>query len=105
MASFKSTATRNLGTTPVAIHTATSPSVVIGLNAANIFASELPIDILHRRSSNDTYILKQFRVGPGETEELMRGNKIVLETGDQLVASTAMANGFDILVSVLEGVS
>jgi hypothetical protein len=34
----------------------------------------------------------------------MKGNKIVLEAGDLLVASTALVNGFDILVSVLEGV-
>jgi hypothetical protein len=104
MATFKSTATRNLGTSPTTIHTAPSGTVVIGLSAANIYGSELPIDVWHRRSSNDTKILQQFRVGPGETEELMRGNKIVLQAGDLLMASTAVANGFDILVSVLESV-
>jgi len=104
MASFKSTPTRNLGTSATTIHTAISGTVVIGLNAANIYTSELPIDVWHRRSATDTYILKQRRVGPGATEELMRGNKIVLQAGDTLVASTAVANGFDILVSVLEEV-
>jgi hypothetical protein len=104
MASFKSTATRNLGMSATTIHTAASGTVVIGLSAANIYGSELPIDVWHRRSSNNTRILQQFRVGPGRTEELMRGNKIVLEAGDQLMASTAVADGFDILVSVLESV-
>lgn len=104
MSTFKSTATRNLGTAPTTIYTAISGTVVIGLNAANVCPTELPISIWHRRSAADTYILKEFRVGPGETEELMRGNKIVLQTGDTLVASTALANGFDLLVSVLEGV-
>jgi len=104
MASFKSTATRNLGSAATTIHMAVGGTVVIGLSAANIYASELPIDIWHRRSSNNTMILQQYRVGPGQTEELMRGNKIVLETGDLLQASTAVANGFDILVSVLESV-
>jgi len=104
MSTFKSNATRNLGTSPTTLYTAISGTVVIGLNAANVYTSELPIDVWHKRSSNNTYILKQFRVGPGATEELMKGNKIVLETGDELVASTAIANGFDILVSVLEGV-
>lgn len=104
MSTFKSTATRNLGTSPTTIYTAISGTVVIGLNAANVCPTELPISIWHRRGGADTYILKQFRVGPGETEELMRGNKIVLQTGDTLVASTALANGFDLLVSVLEGV-
>lgn len=104
MATFKSTATRNLGTGATTIHTAASGSVVIGLNAANIYPSELPVSVWHRRGTDNTYIIKEFRVGPGETEELMRGNKIVLETGDSLQASTAVDNGFDILVSVLEGV-
>jgi hypothetical protein len=104
MATFKSTATRNLGNTVLTIHTAVSNSVVIGLNAANIYPSELPINIWHRRSGVDTYIIKEYRVGPGKTEELMRGNKIVLQTGDTLRASTALEDGFDILVSVLEGV-
>lgn len=104
MATFRSTATRNLGDSATTIHTAVSGSVVIGLNAANIYPSELPVSVWHRRGGNNTYIIKEFRVGPGETEELMRGNKIVLETGDSLQASTAVANGFDILVSVLEGV-
>lgn len=104
MAAFRSTATRNLGVSPTTIHTAASGTVVIGLSAANIYGSELPVDVWHRRSGNDTAILQQFRVGPGKTEELMRGNKIVLESGDQLMASTAVANGFDILVSVLESV-
>lgn len=104
MATFKCIATRNLGQAVTVIHTAPSGTVVIGLSASNIYGSELPIDVSHKRSSNVTKILKQFRVGPGKTEELMRGNKIVLEAGDQLVASTALANGFDILLSVLEGV-
>lgn len=104
MATFTSTATRNLGQAVTVIHTATTGTVVIGLNAANVYQTELPIDVWHKRGSNSTYILKQFRVGPGETEELMKGNKIVLQAGDQLTASTALADGFDILVSVLEGV-
>jgi hypothetical protein len=104
MADFKSTATRDLGTSETTIHAATAGTVVIGLSAANKYGSELPIDILHKRGPNTTYILQQFRVGPGETEELMRGNKIVLESGDELVAVTAVADGFDILVSVLESV-
>ena len=104
MAAFKSTATRGLGATPTVIHTASAGTVVIGLSAANIYGSELPIDILHKRGSNSTYVLKQYRVGPGKTEELMRGNKIVLESGDELVAVTAVGSGFDLLVSVLENV-
>lgn len=104
MAAFKSTATRNLGTAPTTIHAATSGTVVIGLSAANIYGSELPIDVSHKRGSNQTRILQQFRIGPGETKELMQGNKVVLEAGDELVASTAVADGFDILVSILESV-
>jgi hypothetical protein len=104
MAAFKSTATRSLGQAETVIHAATTGTVVIGLSASNINATELPIDVWHRRDSNDTMILQQYRVGPGETEELMKGNKIVLEAGDELMASTALPDGFDLLVSVLESV-
>lgn len=104
MATFSSTATKNLGTSQAVIFTAVSSCVIIGLNAANVYGSELPIDVIHKRGSNTVYILKQFRVGPGETQELMRGNKIVLQSGDTLEASTAVNDGFDILVSALEGV-
>lgn len=104
MATFKSSTTRNLGATPTTIFTAISGTVVIGLSVSNIFQSELPVDVWHHRGSDSTYIFNQVRIGPGETLEVMKGNKIVLQTGDTLVASTALANGFDILVSVLEGV-
>lgn len=104
MATFRSATTRNLGLTPTTVFTATSGTVVIGLSLSNVFQSELPVDVWHHRGSDDTYILNQTRIGPGETLEVMKGNKIVLQTGDTLVASTAMADGFDIIVSVLEGV-
>lgn len=104
MADFKSTATRNVGDTATTIHTAASDTVVVGLNASNIYGSELPLDVIHKRGSNNTYILKNFRVGPGQSEEVMQGNKIVLQASDELLAETSLANGFDIVVSVLEGV-
>lgn len=104
MADFKSTATRSIGNTSTVIHTAISDSVVVGLASVNVYGSELPIDIIHRRGSDSTYILRQFRVGPGKSEELMKGNKIVLQAGDELLAQTSVAAGFDTMVSVLEGV-
>jgi hypothetical protein len=104
MADFKSTATRQIGSTPVTIHSASADTVVVGVSASNIYGSELPINIMHKRSSINTYILRDFRVGPGETKELMQGNKIVLQSGDELLAQTSLADGFDTVVSVLEGV-
>jgi len=104
MADYKSTTIRNLGTGPTTIFTAISSTVVIGLSVSNIYQSELPVDLWHKRGTDNTYIFNQTRIGPGETLEVMKGNKVVLQTGDSLVASSKVAGGFDILVSVLEGV-
>lgn len=105
MANFVRTPSRNVGTSPVTIFTATSNTVVIGLSVANIYGRTLPVKVWHDSSGVVTYILKDLRIGPGETEEYMKGNKIVLQTGDTLKAQTVLANGFDVYVSVLEGLA
>jgi len=105
MANFIRTPSINVGNSPVTIFTATSNTVVIGLSIANVYGRTLPVSVWHDDSGSIAYILKNYRVGPGDTEEYMRGNKIVLQTGDTLKAETALANGFDIYVSVLEGLT
>ena len=104
MATFRRVATRNVGTTETTIFTATSKTIVIGLNVANIYGNTLPVSVWHNVSGNNTYLLKNYRVNPGETKEITVGNKVVLQNGDVLKASTALNNAFDIYVSVLEDV-
>jgi DNA polymerase-3 subunit delta' len=65
-------------------------------------ASDLPVSVWHTVSGTNTYLLKDYRVNPGETKEVTVGNKVVLQTGDVLKAITVFDNAFDIYVSVLE---
>ena len=105
MANFVRTPSINVGDSAVTIFTASSNTVVIGLSIANVYGRTLPVSVWHDDSGNVTYILKNLRIGPGKTEEYMKGNKIVLQTGDTLKAETVLPNGFDIYVSVLEGLA
>jgi hypothetical protein len=102
MPSFRRIATRNVGDTDTTIFTATSKTIVIGLNIANIYGNTLPVSVWHTVSGTNTYLLKNYRVNPGETKEVTVGNKVVLQTGDVLKAITVFDNAFDIYVSVLE---
>ena len=106
MATFTSIQTQGLGSTPATIFTAPSTCVIIGLNAANTYNSNLPITVNMVRGGTTTAIVSNFYVGPGAAEALLPGNKLVLLTGDRLTASTytsGITNGFDIIVSALEG--
>lgn len=106
MANFTSTTTRDIGGTPTVIYTAGSKGVVIGINVTNIYGSALPVSIIHRRSATDTFFVQDKYVEPAETAALIAGNKLVVEAGDQLLANTytTITNGFDVIISALEGV-
>lgn len=106
MANFTSTTTRDIGATPTVIYTAGSKGVVIGINVTNIYGSALPVSITHRRGGTDTFFVQNKYVEPAETAALIAGNKLVVEAGDQLLANTytTISNGFDVIISALEGV-
>ena len=108
MATFTSVQTTGLGTTPQTIFTAPGGSncVIIGLNAANTYNSNLPITINLVRGGTTTAVVSNYYVAGGAAEALLPGNKLVLLGGDTLTASTyttGITNGFDIIVSALEG--
>lgn len=81
-------------------------AILIGCNLANKTGGTLPVSVYLRRSGGgDFSIVKNKRVGNGENEEIMRGNKLVLASGDAIVANTVVANGFDVVASILQGVA
>jgi hypothetical protein len=106
MATFTSVQTKGLGSTPATVFTAPSTCVIIGLNAANTYYTNLPITVNLVRGSTTTALVSNYYVAGGAAEALLPGNKLVLITGDTLTASTyatGIVNGFDIIVSALEG--
>jgi hypothetical protein len=96
--------TARISTTHETVYTSAGKSILIGCNLANITGSILPCDVVLRQSTGDTYVIKNKRVANGESAEVMRGNKLVLHNGDMLLVKTDVANGFDVILSMLEGV-
>jgi hypothetical protein len=81
-------------------------AILIGCNLANVSNGILPVSLFIRKLNGDEFfIIKSKRVGNGENEEVMRGNKLVIEAQDKLMAVTAVESGFDVIASVLKGVS
>lgn len=106
--SFINAPAKGVGATAVVVFESPSgvKSILIGCNLANISNGILPVSLYVQKPSNEQFfVVKNKRIGNGENEEVMRGNKLVLEAGDKLMAVTAVENGFDVIASVLKGVS
>jgi hypothetical protein len=104
---FTNAVANNVGTADAVVYTAPSgvKAILIGCNVANKTGSILPINLILRKTGGDTYIVKGKRVDNGTSEELMRGNKLVLLPGDAIVAISGLDNGFDVVASILTGVA
>lgn len=105
--SFINAVARNVGTAETVVYTvpATTKSILIGCNLANKTGGILPVSLVLRKAAGDAFIVKDQRVGNGENIEVMRGNKLVLAAGDTLVATTVLDDAFDVIASILAGVS
>lgn len=75
--------------------------VVLLAQVANIGATDEDVTFVHRRSSTDTEMLKQFPIGSNDTANLLAG-KLVLEAGDKLVLSGSDASNLKFIASILE---
>jgi hypothetical protein len=97
----------NIGTTEVVIYTApaNTKAILIGCNLANTTGSILPVSLILRKTTGDTYIVKNKRVDNGDSSEVMKGNKIILLPTDQLVAISVDDDAFDAIASILTGVA
>lgn len=105
--SFINATAANVGTAEAVVYTAPAQvkAILIGCNLANKTGGTLPVSLLLRKQAGDTYIVRNKRVGNGDNEEVMRGNKMVLAAGDQLVAVSEADNAFDVIASILTGVA
>jgi hypothetical protein len=75
--------------------------VVLLAQVANIGASSEDITLVHRRSSTDTEMLKNFPIAESDTANLLVG-KLVLESGDRLVLSGSNGTNLKFIASILE---
>jgi hypothetical protein len=104
MANFVNAPAR-VGATEVVVYTAPSKSILIGCNLANLTGGVLPCSLILRKTGGDFHVVKNKRVDNGANEEVMRGNKLTLAQGDRLVAVSVVGDAFDVILSLLEGVT
>ena len=97
------TITAVVSTSPTEVYTAPVgyTGVVLLAQVANIGATSQDVTMLHRRSSTDTEMLKQYPVSGNDTINLLSG-KLVLESGDKLVISGSNATNLKLVASILE---
>jgi len=105
MSSFSNVSATGISTTPSTIYTATEKTVLIGCNLANTINQVVPVDLIFNDGSTDVYIKKNLRIENGFSDEIMKGNKIVLEVGDSIKAVAAIDSSVDIVLSLLTGVN
>jgi hypothetical protein len=97
------TVTAVVSASPTEVYTAPVgyTGVVLLAQVANIGATSQDVTMLHRRSSTDTEMLKQYPVAGNDTINLLSG-KLVLESGDKLVISGSNATNLKFVASILE---
>jgi hypothetical protein len=97
------TVTAVVSVTPTVIYTAPVgyTGVVLLAQVANIGATSADITLVHRRSSTDTEMLKQYPISGNDTANLLAG-KLVLESGDRLVLSGSNGTDLKFVGSILE---
>lgn len=97
------TVTTVVSTSPTEIYTAPVgyTGVVLLAQVANIGPNSNDVTLVHRRSSTDTEMLKNYPIAANDTANLLSG-KLVLESGDKLVLSGSSAINLKFIASILE---
>ena len=75
--------------------------VVLLAQVANIGETSEDVTFVHRRSSTDTEILKEYPISANDTANLLVG-KLVLESWDKLVLSGSDGTNLKFIASILE---
>ena len=97
---FKLKTKANVGVTTVGIYTApaATTTVVIGITLANTSGSGVNVGVAVSRTSDtqdDVSLLKNAPIPQGSSLEFMGGNKVVLETNDQINVDSDTNNSVD----------
>jgi hypothetical protein len=97
------TVTSVVSLTPSEVYTAPVgyTGVVLLAQVANIGATSEDVTLVHRRSSTDTEMLKEYPISANDTSSLLAG-KLVLESGDKLVLSGSNGSNLKFVASILE---
>lgn len=96
---FKNYTSASVGTSPATVYTvpASTTAVMIGLNLANVSASQITVDV----QAAGAYVVKGAPIPAGSALSVLDG-KIILEATDTVVVTASAASSADVLLSVLE---
>jgi len=96
---FKNFTSASVGTSATTVYTtpASTTSVTIGLNVANVTTSQIKIDV----QCAGAYVVKGAPIPAGSALSVLDG-KIILETTDTVVVTSDTASSADVILSVLE---
>ena len=96
---FKNYTSSSVGTSATTVYTtpASTTSVTIGLNVANVTTSQIKIDV----QCAGAYVVKGAPIPAGSALSVLDG-KIILETTDTVVVTSDTASSADVILSVLE---
>lgn len=97
------TVTAVVSASPTEVYTAPVgyTGVVLLAQVANIGTTSEDVTLVHRRSSTDTEMLKEYPISASDTANLLSG-KLVLESGDKLVLSGSNGTDLKFIASILE---
>ena len=104
---FKLKTKANVGVTTVGLYSApaATTTVVIGITLANTSGSGVNVGVAVSRTSDtkeDIKLLKNAPIPSGSSLEFMSGNKIVLETSDQINVDSDTNNSVDAALTIME---
>lgn len=102
---FRSRASADVGASFTSVYTVPSNTVaiVIGMNLACVATSSIVADVvIDKASGADANLIKNIPIPTGSSFEVLSGQKIVLEVGDQVKVRCDTAGGMDVLLSFLE---
>lgn len=103
--SFKNYVINSIGIDDTAVLTATSvATTIIGLSLANITSEFIAASVrLNKFGSSEVYVVKDAPIPPGSSLVVFgKDEKLILQTGDILVASSNTYSAMDALLSTLE---
>jgi hypothetical protein len=105
MTAFTNVPVSGIGTIANTVFTATEKSILIGCNLCNTTNQTVPASVILNSANTDVFIRKNFNIATGSSDEIMKGNKIVLKIGDSIKVQSSMNDSIDVVLSILTGVS
>lgn len=100
---FKNYLASSVGTSASTVYTVpgATTSVTIGMNIANITASQITVDAYITSGGTDYYVVKSAPIPSGSALSVLDG-KIILEAADVVKVVSDTASSADVVLSVLE---